>query len=89
MPFQWLHDLESITRNPHDLLAIAQDYSPEAIEKLIQWNPETAPGHSQTIGHQLIEQRCRERSSAQAICSWNGCSNSTSWTWKRLNLPPR
>lgn len=72
MLFQLRHAHNSITHNPHDLLAVAQDCSPEGIEKLIRWNSETAPGHSQTLGHHLIEQRCREQPSAQAVCAWDG-----------------
>ncbi|KFY33231.1 hypothetical protein V494_07792 [Pseudogymnoascus sp. VKM F-4513 (FW-928)] len=69
MLFQFRHAFQSIVQSPKALLNSLQGCCPEGIQKIIQWNAETAPECIKTLGHELIEQRCREQPSAQALAS--------------------
>lgn len=72
MLFQLRSSFQMILSNPEIPLNQIRTCSPEGLQKIIQWNAETAPERSETLAHDLIERTCREQPSSQAVCAWDG-----------------
>jgi amino acid adenylation domain-containing protein len=80
MLFQLRSSFQMIVSSSQIPLKQTQTCSPEGLQRIVQWNAETAPERSEALAHDLIEQTCRNQPSSQAVCAWDG-----SLTYEELN----